>query len=113
MSRIERLSAVTDTYTLTGVPSTSPKIPFGAAAGGVFVVNSTTGSGVTTVSWYVAFTADGTPAQLNDGSSDITTSITVGKAYPLPDAAFGCQYLVGVVNGTSTPTATIRLCVKT
>lgn len=108
--QIERVSAVTTSYTLTASSSTSPKIPFGGAAGGVFVVDAVTNA-PTSVSWYAAFGPEGTPAQLNDGSSDVTTTITTGKAYPIPDAAYGCQFLVGVTN-TASSTATIRLCVK-
>jgi hypothetical protein len=106
--QIERVSAITNTYTLTASASTSPTIPFGGAAGGVFVVDAVTGS-PTSVSWYAAFGPEGTPAQLNDGSADVTSTITTGKAYPLPDALYGCQFIVGVTNSG---TATIRLCVK-
>lgn len=107
-NKIERKASVTQTYTFTASASTSPKVPFAAAAGGVFIVDAV--SGAASINWYTCFGAEGTPAQLNDGSSDVSTSITAGKAYPLPDALFGSEFVVGVVNSG---TATVRICVKT
>lgn len=107
MSSISRQSYTTRSYVVTSSATTSPSIPYAGAAGGVFVVDAVTG-GAATLSWYAVFDS-GTVAQLNDGSSDVTTSITVGKAYPLPDALFGCQFVEAVTNAG---TATIRLTVK-
>lgn len=107
-NKIERRSSVTQTYTLTASAATSPKIPFGTTAGGVFVVDAV--SGATSINWYASFGAEATPVQLNDGATDVSSTIVANKAYPLPDALFGCEFIVGVANSG---TASIRLCVKT
>jgi hypothetical protein len=106
--KIERLSSVTSTIAVTASASTSQKVPFGAAAGGVFVVDSLAG-GANTLSWYVAFGPEETPVPLSDGTSALSTSVTSSTAYPVPDAAFAAPFLVAVANAG---TATIRLCVK-
>lgn len=106
--KIERLNSVTGAYTVTASAATSPKVPFGAAGGGAFIVDAVTG-GANSLSWYMAFGPEATPAQASDGTNDITTSIVAGKAYSLPDALFGAPYLVAVTNAG---TATIRLSVK-
>lgn len=107
-NKIERLSSVTSTITVTASGSTSPKIPFGAAAGGVFIVD-TVGGGANSLSWQVAFGPEATPVPVNDGTADVSTTIVAGKAYPIPDACFAAPFLVAVTNAG---TATIRLCVK-
>lgn len=107
-NKIERLSSVTSTITVTASASTSPKIPFGAAAGGVFIVDAV-GGGANALSWHVAFGPEGTPVPVNDGTADVSTTIVSGKAYPIPDACFAAPFLVAVANAG---TATIRLCVK-
>jgi len=106
--KIERLSSVTSTVSLTNSAATSPKIPFGAAAGAVFIVDAVAG-GATTLNWHVAFGPELTAVPANDGSADVTTAIVVNKAYPLPDALFAAPYIVAVTNAG---TASIRLCVK-
>lgn len=106
--KIERLSSVTSTIAVTASASTSQKVPFGAAAGGVFVVDALAG-GASTLSWYVAFGPEETPAQLSDGTSNVTTVVSAGKCYPVPDAAFAAPFIVAVADAG---TASIRLCVK-
>lgn len=106
--KIERLSSVTSTIAVTASASTSQRVPFGAAAGGVFVVDALAG-GATTLNWYVAFGPEATPVPLNDGTSDVSTVVSAGKAYPVPDSAFAAPFIVAV---SDAGTATIRLCVK-
>jgi hypothetical protein len=108
MSKIERSSFLGSTFVLTASSATSPKIPYANASGGVFIVNSLTG-GASSVSWFVAVGSESTPVPMNDGSADVSTSIVSGKAYPIPDSLFGCQYIVGAVNAG---TATIQIIVK-
>jgi hypothetical protein len=107
-NKIERLSSVTSAIAVTASAATSPKIPFGAAAGGVFIVDAVTG-GATTLSWHVSFGPELSPSAVNDGTADVATSIVAGKAYPIPDALFAAPFIVAVANAG---TATIRLCVK-
>lgn len=108
MSKIERLSSVTNQITATNSASTSPKIPFGAAAGGVFIVDAVA-SGATSLAWYVAFGQELTPVPVNDGTADVSTAIVASKAYPIPDALFAAPFIVAVTNAG---TAAIRFCVK-
>lgn len=107
-NKIERYSSVTSQIVATNNPATSPKIPFGAAAGGMIVVDSVAG-GATSLSWSVAVGPEATPATANDGTADVSTTIAAGKAYPIPDAVFAAPFLVAVTNAG---TATFRLCVK-
>jgi hypothetical protein len=106
--KIERLSSVTNTITATSTAASSPKIPFGAAAGGVLIVDAVAG-GATSLAWHVAFGPESTPVPANDGTADVTTTIVANKAYPLPDAVFAAPFIVAVTNAG---TATFRLCVK-
>jgi hypothetical protein len=107
-NKIERLSSVTSQIVVTASAATSPKIPFGAAAGGVFIVDSAAG-GANSLSWHVAFGQEDTPRPINDGAADVSTAIVSSKAYSIPDSCFAAPFLVAVANSG---TATIRLCVK-
>jgi hypothetical protein len=107
-NKIERLSSVTGTIVCTNSAATSPKIPFGAAAGGVFIVDALAGS-ATKIVWHVAFGQELTPVPANDGSAAVETTVSANTAYPIPDALFAAPFIVGVTNSG---TATIRLCVK-
>jgi hypothetical protein len=107
-NKIERLSSVTSEIVVTSSAATSPKIQFGAAGGGVFIVDAVSG-GATTLAWHVSFGPELTPSAVNDGTADVATSIVAGKAYPIPDALFAAPFIVAVANAG---TATIRLCVK-
>jgi hypothetical protein len=107
-NKIERLSSVTSEITATNSASTSPKIPFGSAAGGVIIVDSVA-SGATTITWNVAFGPELTPRPLNADGAGVTTTIAANNAYSLPDALFGAPFIVAVTNAG---TATFRLAVK-
>jgi hypothetical protein len=108
-NKLERHSSATASITLTASASTSPKIPFGASAGAILYVSGTSG-GAATVAWYVAAGPEETalPLYANDGTA-VTTAITSGRAYSLPDSLYAAPFLVGVAD---TGTATIRLFVK-
>lgn len=106
--KIERLCSVTGSVVATASAATSPKVPFGAAAGGAIIVDSLAG-GATTLTWHVAFGQEDTPRPINAGGSGVTTSVTVDNAYALPDALYGAPYIVAV---TDAGTATFRVSVK-
>jgi hypothetical protein len=107
-NKIERYSSTTEIVTATASSSTSPKIPFGASAGGMIVVDAVSG-GASSLSWRVACGPDASAIPVNDGTSDVATSIVAGKAYPIPDALFAAPFIVAVANAG---TATFRICVK-
>lgn len=107
-NKIERLSAVGAEVTATNSASTSPKVPFGAAAGAIIIVDSVA-SGATTLTWHVAFGPELTPVPLNSDGSGVTTTIAANNAYALPDALFAAPFIVAVTNAG---TATFRISVK-
>lgn len=101
-NKIERLSGVNGPFTITASTSTTARIPFAAAAGGVIVVTAVT-STPATLTWYVSNTSDGTLVPLQDGTgSGVTTTVastnSYVNAYPIPDAAFGAQFIAAVSN---------------
>ena len=106
-NKIERLSSVTTAVVATNSASTSPKIPFGAAGGGMIIVDAV--SSATSITWHAAFGPELTPVPVNADGSGVTTAIASGNAYALPDALFGAPYIVAVTNAG---TATFRVCVK-
>lgn len=106
-NKIERLSSVTGTYSLTASASTTARIPFSSMAGGLFSVEAL--SGGSSINWFVAMGAELTPIAANTGAAAVTTSISLNTAYPLPDALFAAPFLVPVLNSG---TATIRLALK-
>lgn len=106
--KIERQCSVTGSVVATASASTSPKIPFGAAANGAFVVDAVA-SGANTLTWYAAFGPEDTPRPLNSGGSGVTTAIAASNAYDLPEAVKGVPFLVAVTNAG---TATFRMSVK-
>jgi hypothetical protein len=106
-NKIERLNSVTAAFVATNSASTSPKIPFAAAAGGVLIVDAV--SSATTITWHVAFGPELTPVPLNADGSGVTTTIAANNAYTLPDALFAAPFIVAVTNAG---TATFRVSVK-
>lgn len=107
-NKIERLNSVSGPFTLTASASTSPKVPFAAAGGAVFIVDAVAG-GANTISWHVAFGPELTAQPLFDGANAVTTAIQASRVYAIPDAAFAAPYVVAVTNAG---TATIRISVK-
>lgn len=107
-NKIERKSSVTESFTLTSDPATSPKIPYAASAGGVFIVDAM--EDAASITWSACFGGEGVPAVMNNSAGPVTTTIAVANAYPIPDELFGSEFIVGTTNEG---TAVIRLCVKT
>lgn len=106
-NKIERLSSVSGTYSLTASASTTARIPFAAMGGALFSVEAV--SGATSINWFVAMGAELTPLAANDGSSAVSTTISLNTVYPVPDALFAAPFLVPVLNSG---TATIRMAFK-
>lgn len=112
-NKIERLSGVTGPFTFTNSSGTTARIPFMAVAGGVLCVTGVT-STPATLTWHIANTAEGTlvPLRDGDGNAVVTTLSSANSyvnAYPIPDAAFGAQFIAAVTNAG---TATVSLSVK-
>lgn len=105
--KIERFNSVSDSITLTASSSTSPKICFGPAAGGMVVVDSV--DTATKINWYAALSPEGTAYPVYSSGSQLSTDIAGSRAYAIPDELFGAPFVVGV---TDAGTAVIRLSVK-
>lgn len=105
--KIERYSTTTGTTTLTASASTTAKLQFGSCAGGIIVVDSV--SGASTISWYASLESEDTPVPVYSDGSAVTTDISAGRAYPIPDALFAAMQVVPVVNAG---TASIRFRTK-
>jgi hypothetical protein len=105
--KIERFNSVTGSITMTDDATTSPRIPFGPASGGIVVVDSETGG--TAINWHTALTAEGTAVPVVVDGVALSTTVAAGNAYPVPDALFAAPFIVGV---TDSDTITIRLSVK-
>lgn len=106
--KIERFNSVTGSITLTASSSTSPKICFGPAAGGLFAVDAVSG-GATKIDWYAALGPEDTAVPVYDSGSALSTSVSASRCYAIPDALFGAPFVVGVADAG---TVTIRLSVK-
>lgn len=107
-NKIERHNSVSASVTATNSASTSPKIPYGAVAGGMIIVDAVA-SGATSITWNVAFGQELTPRPLNADGAAVTTTIAANNAYTLPDALFAAPFIVAVTNAG---TATFRIAVK-
>lgn len=105
-NKIERLSSVTQSMTLTDDVATTPTIPFGAAAGATLFVESV--SGASSITWHVMHST-GTAASALDSDGPVTTSISAGKAYPFPDALFATPFVKAVCNsGTASVVVSLK-----
>ena len=105
--KIERYSTTTGSHALTNSASTTARIQYGAAAGGLIVVDSA--SSATSIAWHAALSPTDTPAPIHADGAAVTTSIAANRAYAIPDALFGSMFIVPV---TDAGTASIRICVK-
>jgi hypothetical protein len=108
MTRIERQNSVTATLSLTGSSSTSAKIPFGPAGGGIVVVDSVGGS-ATKITWHACLGPTDTPQPIYSDDAVVETPIAASRAYPIPDACFASPIVVPVLD---TGTASIRVSLK-
>jgi len=108
MSKIERFSSVTAALALTDTATTSARVPFGAASGGIIIVDAVTGS-ANKITWHAAFGDGDTPRPIWNESAVVETSIQANRAYPIPDACFAATRVVPVLNAD---TATVRVSLK-
>jgi hypothetical protein len=108
MTRIERQNSVTAALSLTGSASTSAKIPFGPAGGGIVVVDSVTGS-ANKITWHACLGPTDTPQPIHSDGAVVETSIAASRAYPIPDACFASPIVVPVLNAD---TASVRVSLK-
>lgn len=107
-TKIERINSVISTVTATNSTTTSPKIPFGAVAGGIVIVD-TLNDGANKLIWHVAFNPADTARPAQRDGSNIETSVAADKAYAIPDELYGAPFIVAVTNAG---TAAFRLSVK-
>ena len=104
----EHRSSVGGAVVMTNSASSTPAIPYGRSGGGMVFVQGATG-GAATISWYASTGAEDTKVPVVSGGSALTTTVEVGKAYPLPDALFAAPFIAGVVNaGTLTVTIAVK-----
>lgn len=101
-NKIERLSSVTSSLSITASATTTPVIPFGAAAGGTVYVDSVSGAG--SITWVVMHNPEGT-----DYTTSESTSISASNAYAIPDALYAAPFLKAVCNsGTAVITVSLK-----
>jgi hypothetical protein len=92
MARIERQNSHT-ALKLKADAADSPRIPYGAVAGGCLFAVS--GSG--TVTWHVAFEPDGDTYPMFDAkNAPVTSDLVEGNAIDLPAALFAAPFIVAV-----------------
>lgn len=106
-NKIERLSSVGTPIVVTATAANNAKIPYGAAGGGLFVVDAL--DSAASLSWLVATGPEHAPVPVVVDGADLVTAVAAGKAYALPEALFGAPFIVAA---SDAGTATIRVCVK-
>lgn len=90
--KIERSSTVFP-VTMTSDTATTQVIPYGAAAGAVFVC--TDGGGM--IQWHTTHKHGVTPVPLLDSKgAPVEQEVYAGQAIALPTALFACQFVAGV-----------------
>lgn len=108
MTKIERENSVTAALSLTNSASTTARVPFGPAGGGIIVVDSVTGS-ANKITWHASLSQSDTPQPIWNDGAVVETSIAASRAYPIPDACFASPIVVPVLNAD---TASIRVSLK-
>lgn len=108
MTAIQRQNSVTAALSLTASASTSARIPFGRAGGGIIIVDAVTG-GANKITWHAALDQADTPQPIYNEGAVVETSIAASRAYPIPDACFASPMVVPVLNSD---TASIRVSLK-
>jgi hypothetical protein len=106
-NKIERLSSSGDLVTLTASVATAPRFPYGAVAGGMLFVFST--SGAAKISWYAAPEPTGPFLPVYSSGNASETFVSAGRAYAVPDECFAAPFLKMVLDAGS---ASVFLSVK-
>lgn len=108
---IDRSSLAAGPFNITNSAADSAKLSVAGFAGAFVFVDSLS-AGSATISWFVAKSlADSTPmpGYTADGTTITTPAVEQGRAYAMPDALFGAQFVVPVL---SAGTGTITICLK-
>lgn len=107
---IDRNSLAAGPFTATTNPDNSARISLAGYAGGLLFVESITGAS-DTISWYVAKDLTNTQTWSVRGSdgTQLTTAVVNGRAYAIPEALYGAQFIVPVMGGGN---ATLSVTVK-
>lgn len=88
-----------NSYTLNTAIGTTPEINYELMAGGEIRIPAA--SSITSLTWWSAAEAGGTYLPRMDSSGTaVTQTVAAEKAYPIPDALFGCKCLKCVVNAS-------------
>jgi len=66
------------------------------------IINVPAGSSITSISYYVADSEDGTYQQLYSGGSAVTTTVAHSKCYALDSAIEGAAFLKLIANAAGT-----------
>lgn len=116
-NRISRV-CYSKSVALTNSASTTPNIDFQEASGGTVIVP--TGSSITTLTYYAAknpaaagsgigepAAGDFQPLQDSTGAAVVQT-VAASKAFPLPDACFGCGWLRIKANAAGSVDLTLK-----
>jgi len=100
-NRIRRHHQTFAALGLTASLTTTPEIDTTEVAGGCVLVPS--GSPLTTLTYYGARQPGATYGAIQDGSGNaVTSSVSAGNGYPIPDACFGYGSLKIVANAAGT-----------
>lgn len=89
-----------------------PSLTIGTSVGGSTAINMRvyagghiyvlSGVGLTTLTWYVSNTLNGTYVAAQDGIGEpVVSSLTPGQACPIPPALFGCMFAKAVGNAAA------------
>lgn len=108
---IDRSSLAAGPFSITASAATSAKLSAAGFAGAFVFVDSLSG-GSANIVWHVAKTLDDAapvPAYGADAAAITTPGIQQGRAYAMPDALFGAQFIVPVL---SAGTGTVSICLK-
>ena len=87
-------------HTIDSVLADTKALVMRGFTGGICIVPS--GSSITSLTYYVASSEDGTYIQLYNSSGAVSTTVAASRAYPLPAELAGAAYLkvVGDNDGT-------------
>ena len=99
--KIDRFSQTVLSLAITASAATTAEIGYEGWASGMVYVPS--GSSLTSLTWYVAPVSGGTYVAAQDGAGNAKTStVSAGKAVPIPADLLGAGALKAVGNTTGT-----------
>lgn len=98
---LDRLSNTIPVVTVSdSAIASSEEIVYGGYAGGMIFIPAIGGASITALTWYAAEKPGGTylPAYDSFGTA-VTQTVSHTKAYPIPDALFGCRAIKALATG--------------